>query len=208
MADPLAPRTRLLFWAPLVAVTAVILLGITLFAGVMQLEETDSFCGSCHTQPEVLYLERMARAQESAAPVDSASAHQSRRGEALNIHCIDCHSGAGLPGRVLGVLEGAGNALRYISGTMVQPAKQHGALPDVNCIKCHADVIAADDYKGKENHHHSLLARWRKERPDIAAACVECHPGHNDTADPANYFIVAKKSDAACTRCHTTIRRE
>lgn len=207
-ADSPALVRRFPLWAALVALAAVVLLAAFTFVGMMKLEETDTFCGSCHTQPEMLYLERMTVAIETAAAVDSASSHQSRRSAAVNIHCIDCHAGPGLTGRAEAILEGAGNAVRYVTGTMVQPAKQHGTLPDANCIKCHADVVQFEDSKDKDNHFHYLLARWRVDVPESAAACVDCHFGHNDTGDPNLQFLVTKKTDVVCTRCHTTLERE
>jgi predicted CXXCH cytochrome family protein len=199
---------RFPLWAPAAALAAVVLLAGFMFVGMMKLEETDTFCGSCHTQPETLYLERMSKAVETAAAVDSASSHQSRRGEAANVHCIDCHAGPGLGGRAAAILEGAGNAVRYVTRTMVQPGKLRGSMPDANCLKCHADVIASENFKGKNNHFHYFLARWRAATPETAAACVECHLGHNDTGDPSLQFLVKDKAEVVCTRCHNTLGRD
>ena len=202
------PR-RFPLWMPATAAAVVVLLAVGMFVGMMKLEETDTFCGSCHTQPETTYLERMTKAVETASVVDSASSHQSRHGaSATSIHCIDCHSGEGLGGRVTAIFEGAGNAVRYVTRTMVQPGKLRAAMPDENCIKCHAEVVQAESYKGKNNHYHYFLERWRAAAPDAAAKCAECHFGHNDTGDPTVQYLVVAKTEAVCTRCHNTLGRD
>jgi predicted CXXCH cytochrome family protein len=199
---------RFPLWVPTAAAVVVVVLALVGFVGMMKLEETDTFCGSCHTQPETAYLERMSKAVSTAAAVDAASSHQSRRGAAASIHCIDCHAGAGLTGRAAAIFEGAGNAVKYVTRTMVQPGKLRGTLPDENCLKCHAEVIQSESLKGQNNHYHFFLARWRQAAPDAVAACVECHNGHNDSGDPTVQYLVVAQTEAVCTRCHTVLRGE
>jgi len=202
------PGRRFALWIPLAALAAALLLALGGLAGVMRLEETDTFCGSCHTQPETTYLRRMEEARVSAAPVDSASSHQARRDASIPTRCIDCHAGPGLFGRVMATFEGAGNALRYATGTLSQPAKLHGWLPDANCLKCHTAAVEDKEFEGKDNHFHYFLARWRVASPAIASPCTECHLGHNDTVDPARQFLAVQKMQLICDRCHTTLARE
>ena len=70
-------------------------------------------------------------------PVDLASVHTTYK-----TRCIDCHSGAGLNGRVQAELMGAHNALLFITHTDVQPAKLTQPIGDENCLKCHATVTS------------------------------------------------------------------
>ena len=158
------PARRFPLWMPAAGLGVVLILAVSLFFGMMKLEETDTFCGSCHTQPETTYLDRMAKGLTSAGPVDVASFHQSKTDPAAKVHCIDCHAGPGLTGRAAAIFEGAGNAVRYITHTGTQPGKMAGIMADANCVKCHADVLAAQAYKGHNNHYHFFLARLQAEQ--------------------------------------------
>ena len=94
-------------------------------------ESHDSFCASCHTQPETIFFERST----SANAVDLASFHTAKE-----TRCIDCHSGPGLFGRMQAELLGARNAAAFYTHTAVQPAKLTYPIQDANCLKCHQDV--------------------------------------------------------------------
>jgi nitrate/TMAO reductase-like tetraheme cytochrome c subunit len=64
---------------------AAILLTASGFAFAYTQEERDTFCSSCHTQPESTFYQRALDAQA----VDLASFHTAK-----GTRCIDCHSGA------------------------------------------------------------------------------------------------------------------
>ncbi len=96
------------------ALGVAILLTASGFTFAATRETHDSFCASCHTQPESTFYQRSVDPQ----PVDLASAHTPK-----NTRCIDCHSGVGVFGRVQAELLGAHNALAYYTHTAVQPAK-------------------------------------------------------------------------------------
>ena len=89
------------------------------FAFAASQEAHDSFCASCHTQPESTYYGRSTAGQA----VDLASYHQSQKmNQPQKVNCIDCHSGQGLTGRISAELLGASNAVKWYTGTAVQPA--------------------------------------------------------------------------------------
>jgi hypothetical protein len=165
------------------------------FVGMMRLEETNTFCGWCHTQPESTYLARMT----ATTKVDLASDHFAKK---LPTRCIDCHSGEGLTGRAQALMMGARNAFRYVTGTAIQPAKMVYPIGDANCLKCHADVMTSDDFN---NHFHYFLPRWQLQSSK-AASCVECHVSHNEKGDPAIGYLDQQSTQQVCQRCHNTIR--
>ena len=94
-------------------------------------ETHDSFCASCHTQPESTFYQR-----SQTQPSDLASYHTTQ-----NTRCIDCHSGVGIMGRLFAELMGASNALKFYTHTAVQPAVVLYPIGDDHCLKCHQNVI-------------------------------------------------------------------
>src|SRR5512147_1485352 len=103
LIDFLASRSWVI--PALVVFIPLSLAGLTGFTA-MQFENHDSFCASCHTQPESDYFQRAA----APAPVDLASFHTGK-----SVRCIDCHSGSGLMGRPSALMLGAHDLLAYIS---------------------------------------------------------------------------------------------
>src|ERR687896_161415 len=85
-------------------------LGIVGLAGVLKVEEQDAFCASCHTEPEVTYVQRA-----QARPVDLASLHADKE-----VPCILCHSGPGLAGRLGALPTAAWDAVRFVAGSYHQ----------------------------------------------------------------------------------------
>jgi predicted CXXCH cytochrome family protein len=81
-------------WILLIALLLPIMaLGYMVFA-INRQESSDTFCVSCHTQPEQTYHRRSVEASAGAFAVDLASYHyQQIRGRGGNIRCIDCHEG-------------------------------------------------------------------------------------------------------------------
>jgi hypothetical protein len=98
------------------------------FPYAANMESHDTFCGSCHTQPESTYLNNSTATQ----PADLASYHARQK-----TRCIDCHSGQGLFGRIQAEALGATNAIKWYSGTAIQPAPLTQSIGDGNCLKCH-----------------------------------------------------------------------
>lgn len=151
-------------------------------------ESHDGFCASCHTQPESTFYQRSLGAQ----PVDLASAHVPKA-----VRCIDCHSGSGLAGRVQAEMLGARNALKWYSGTAVQPAALTFPIGDDNCLKCHQQVTTGSE---RDNHFHDFLARWQAADPN-AATCTSCHSSHTTDGDVERYLNRAR-TEAVCEACH------
>ena len=206
---PLGPVLVVVFVVGIVA-------GVGGFAFAASQESHDAFCSSCHTQPETTFYQRSTGAQE----VDLASFHTGQQ-----TRCIDCHSGEGMLGRMTAELIGARNAIKWYTGTAVQPAVLTFAIGDQNCLKCHQDVIqqnfapqeqitvpgssgsAGREREGRNNHWHELLARWQAASP-AAGTCVNCHSGHNTDVTSQTGFMNSTSVQATCDACHQVLRRE
>jgi nitrate/TMAO reductase-like tetraheme cytochrome c subunit len=175
-------------------------------------ESHDSFCASCHTQPESTYYQR----SQGTSATDLASFHTTQK-----TACIDCHSGQGLTGRVTAELLGARNALKWYTGTAVQPAVLSYPIADGNCLKCHQDVtqqgfvqkeqITVPGRNGREggrpNHYHEFLARWQASAPN-AGTCISCHSGHSTAVTVQNGFLNDQAVQNTCDACHQVLRKE
>src|SRR5512143_755648 len=70
-----APHRRVAWWIPAAAAGGLVVILLAGFVGMMRLEETNTFCGWCHTQPESTYRARMT----AAAKVDLASDHFAKK---------------------------------------------------------------------------------------------------------------------------------
>jgi hypothetical protein len=176
---------------------AIIVLGILLtasgFTFAATQEQHDSFCASCHTQPESTFYERSTTSQ----PVDLASVHTPKK-----TRCIDCHSGIGLRGRLEAELLGAHNALAFYTGTAVQPAKLTRQVGDASCLKCHAEAVAQQ--ATQNNHFHVFLSRWQQVDAS-AARCVGCHQGHNNKGSADLLFLERATTQQVCESCHLAL---
>lgn len=178
-------------------VIAVLSLGGLAFAGggglyAANLENHDSFCASCHTQPESTFFER---SQATGGAVDLASFHTTK-----NVLCIDCHSGSGVTGRLAAMTVGANDMRAYLSGHYNNPSVVTVPIADDNCIKCHQDISAKRDFR---NHFHFFLPQWQKLDPAHAATCVECHQGHQTGGRADIAMLVEKTTTDVCQRCHS-----
>lgn len=162
--------------------------GGTIYAA--HLENRDTFCASCHTEPESAYVQR-ARA---SAATDLATRHRLE-----GVRCIDCHSGRGLTGRLDGMTTGAGDLLHYELGNYHDPAITTDPLDDSYCLKCHADVATARTF---ENHFHLLLGDWQQRDPRHAGTCIECHQSHVLGGLAEAGFLQQQPTVAVCNRCH------
>jgi nitrate/TMAO reductase-like tetraheme cytochrome c subunit len=217
-----SPLKKTLLIIPLVlaAVVAVILLTAGGFAFAASQEGRDSFCASCHTQPETTYYQREA----SGSPVDLASFHSAN--SAGYARCIDCHSGQGLTGRLQAELLGARNAIKWYTGTAVQPAVLNYPIADGNCLKCHQAVTQRGfsakeqitvpgrrggdngEEEGHNNHWHEFLTRWQTKTPATAGTCTTCHSGHPTSGSARSGFMDIQAVQNTCDACHKVLRRE
>lgn len=206
-----SPNTRLLSFTRvligLVALAVVLAAGGFTFAASQ--ETRDSFCASCHTQPESTFVARST----AADPVDLAAYHTTQ-----SVRCIDCHAGRGLMGRMQAELLGARNTAAWYTHTAVQPAQVTHPIGDPNCLKCHQDVVrrgytpkhpvtifregrGGEEEEGGPNHWHELLARWQASSP-AAATCTSCHPGHSTDGTAETGFENVQATRSACEGCH------
>ncbi|MBL8056642.1 MAG: cytochrome c3 family protein [Anaerolineales bacterium] len=156
-----------------------------------RLEEQDSFCASCHSEPEATFFQRST----AATAVDLASQH----GHTLEARCIDCHSGAGLGGRLHGLQIGVSDLVPWVLGTARQPAPLTKPIPDENCLKCHADVPLTQAFN---RHFHAFLPRWQALDRQ-AATCVDCHSAHTTDGQAEIEYLTEQRAVAVCQRCHT-----
>jgi len=188
----LSPRTKLILEILLAGLGVVIFVTVTGFAFAATQEQRDGFCASCHTQPESTFYQRSLSAQA----VDLASAHKPK-----NTRCIDCHSGAGVTGRIKAELLGAHNALAFYTHTAVQPAKLTRPIGDESCLKCHQNVLSQETMN---NHFHFFLTRWQAADPN-AATCVSCHGGHTTDGNADSLFLGQTTTQAECEACHQAL---
>jgi len=155
-----------------------------------QFENHDSFCGSCHTEPESEYLQRESGAQ----PVDLASFHAEKN----DARCIDCHSGKGVIGRVSAMMLGGRDLLAFVTHNYKQPAPLTRPITDAHCLKCHAAVTQRQDFN---NHFHVFLSQWQARDPS-AAGCVDCHQSHTTDGQASLAFLNQQTTSQVCQRCH------
>lgn len=176
-----------------IAAIVAVLLGTGGMVFASSQEDHDSFCASCHTQPESTFFERST----ASTPVDLASAHTPKE-----VRCIDCHSGSGVTGRIQAEMMGARNALMWYTGTAIQPAKVTFPIQDSNCLKCHSDVTLA---RTQNNHFHYFLARWQAADAQ-AAHCVSCHGGHSTDGSADTAFLTDANVQPVCQACHNVLK--
>ena len=171
-----------------VVLLALLLIAVLTGATAMQFENRDSFCASCHSEPETQYFQR-----EASNPVDLASFHATKA-----TRCIDCHSDQGLPGRVTALSLGAKDLFAFVSNHYTQPAPLTRKIADGNCLKCHADISQKQDFS---NHFHIFLPKWQSLDPN-AASCVDCHQAHVTNGDASIGFLNQDTTSQVCQRCH------
>lgn len=182
-----------------------LLLSVLVISGTglgLALEENDSFCASCHTEPEVTYV-RQAQAPAGPRSVTLAAFHHrletldaQARGASTPVKCIDCHGGVGAIARVHTLYElGVVDTLAFVSGRYAQPARTTRPLPDSVCTQCHAQAVAVP---GFDNHFHNKLLD--PQAPTIS--CVSCHVSHVDQVDPREKYIRRSTVFPRCNDCH------
>jgi len=172
------------------ALAVVVVMGGTAYA--LQLENHDSFCASCHTEPESRYYQQSL--EKNAATL--AAFHTQK-----SVRCIDCHSGGGVFGRAEGLSQGASDLTAYLIGHYHNPAITQNKLGDDSCTKCHAGVMSGG---GFNNHFHVLLARWQSVDPN-AGHCVDCHTAH-PAGDSAQGYLAVTPVQQVCQNCHAVLR--
>lgn len=171
-------------------VVVVLLLAAGSGVEAAHLENRDSFCASCHSEPESTYVNRSV----ASAPVDLASFHTAK-----GVRCIDCHSGKGLGGRISALTLGARDLTHYMTGNYTQPAPQTRPITDAQCTKCHEDVLSVQSFN---NHFHELLPKWQELSPN-AATCVSCHESHVTDGSSDVAFLNESRTTQVCQACHT-----
>ena len=98
---------------------------------------------------------------------------------------------------------GARDLAAYVIGNYKQPAPQTRPIDDINCLKCHADVIQRQDFN---NHFHVFLARWQAADP-AAKTCVSCHQGHVTNGEANIAFLNRVTTTQVCQTCHNFASR-
>ncbi|HSB88662.1 MAG TPA: cytochrome c3 family protein [Anaerolineales bacterium] len=184
-------KTRSLWLTPaLIGATFALSAAGATVAYAAHLENRDSFCASCHTQPETKFYE-----QSLAAPVDLATSHAAQQ-----VTCIQCHSGAGVTGRLAAMTTVAlPDLLAYRSGKYHDPAVTTMPVSDDHCLKCHRGVESNRDFN---NHFHAFLPLWQARAGRQAAGCVDCHSSHGPGGDPQMAYLSQSVAEAVCQRCH------
>lgn len=174
---------------PILAAAAFFVMAGATVAFADHLESNDSFCASCHSQPESTYYER------SLAPlaVDLASSHH-----AQSTRCIDCHSGRGITGRIGAMSVGAEDLFAWVTRQAIQPAPLTVPIGDGNCLKCHGDVPRTQNFR---RHFHAFLARWQA-LDSTAATCVDCHAAHTTDGRADVGFLQEQRVTQVCDACH------
>lgn len=176
-----------------IPLAVILLLAVGGFIVAATVEENDSFCASCHTQPESTYYER----SQSSTLSDLAGYHHTE-----DIKCIDCHSGEGIGGRINAIFMGANNAFKFYTGTAIQPARLNVPIQDGNCLKCHARVTQT---RTEQTHFHYFLPQWQARDPNGAAHCVSCHSAHTTDGQANLVYLNVARTEAVCQRCHNAL---
>lgn len=187
---------RLLFIVASIVMIGVLILGVGAVGSALAMENRDSFCTSCHTEPEVTYYQQSL--QPSAPTL--AAFHTGKQ-----TACIDCHSGGGIFGRAKGLMQGADDLMMYYGGNYNRPAVTTNPLGDDSCIKCHQDALTRrrGARRVMDGHYHAFLSRWQAKDPN-AARCITCHTSHTQGA-AAQQYLQASRVNQTCDQCHAVM---
>jgi NapC/NirT cytochrome c family, N-terminal region len=170
--------------------------GFVLAAGVymtgIRLESNDSFCASCHVEPETTYYEASLKPAEATTLATFHAGEETR--------CIDCHSRRWIPGRIWAQLGGLQNFLAFRSGEYADPSVITRPVGDGGCSKCHSDLTWVSERPG---HYHSpgLRRSWRAAGGPVNT-CEACHPSHEAVAPASDNFMETEQIEAQCDACH------
>ena len=170
----------------------------------VELENQDTFCASCHTEPETTFY-----ARSEAEPSDLASAHASAE---TAVRCIDCHSGVGAVGRAASLAQGAADLSAFVLGSYEQPAPTTQPVGEEGCTKCHlaptSDGLADSELALKSKSHYHLAeyaAAWLAAYPDPRGTCAVCHVSHSEGARESQQWSPRPAVNAACDDCHADL---
>lgn len=177
----------------IIAVVGAVAVVVGTVGGALALENQDSFCASCHTEPEVTYYQQSIQSR----PATLAAFHAGKKSS-----CIDCHSGGGPFGRSKGLMQGWDDLTTYLSGNYRRPAITTNPLGDDSCTKCHDDIFVQRRGVRRElnGHYHAFLPRWQAADPS-AARCTGCHQAHPAGSESLKYMATAPVNQV-CDDCH------
>ena len=186
----------------------LVLMSVGAVMGAVHLENQDSFCASCHTEPEATYYDRT----QSETPTDLASYHALYK---IPVRCIDCHSGEGTQGRINALKQGATDLFAYIISDYHDPAQMDNPLGDEPCLKCHTlpsrdnPIEHEDDpqliYSTSHYHWVEYTDAWLEVNPNPEGVCGVCHVSHSEGTIEALGFRYMPAVNAACDDCHTDL---
>jgi hypothetical protein len=157
-----------------------------------RLESNDTFCASCHVEPETTYV------HASLNPAEATTLAAFHAGVETN--CIDCHSRKWFPGRLWAHLGGLKNLVAYASARYRDPSVTTRPVGDPGCSKCHSDLTWVNERPG---HYHSpwLRRRWQTEGGPLNT-CEVCHPSHEFVASADAQFMDNELIEQQCEGCH------
>jgi predicted CXXCH cytochrome family protein len=182
-----------------VGIVVAIVLSIAGVGVSLALENQDSFCAACHTEPETRYYQQSLETDSKTL----AAFHTQQNDGVL---CIDCHGGGGTFGRAEGLVQGADDLIRYISGSYHHPAITQNPIRDDTCLKCHDWVLDPNQSganQAKNGHYHVRLPKWQAIDRH-AAGCVSCHTAHTTGLVSLRYMSQGKVGKL-CDACHTAL---
>ncbi len=168
------------------------ILAVSIYTTGVRLEANDSFCASCHVEPETTYY------QASLEPAQADTLAVFHAG--VQTRCIDCHSRKWIPGRLWAHWGGLQNLLAFWSDDYTTPSVTTRPVGDGGCSKCHSDMTWVSERPG---HYHSpwLRRRWRAA-DGPTNTCEACHPAHKPVAPMADRFMDANDIELQCDACH------
>ncbi len=186
----------------------LIVLGLFMSAAAIttavELENRDTFCAACHTEPETTFF-----ARSEAESSDLASAHANAEAA---VRCIDCHSGVGPVGRAASLVQGANDLSAFVLGSYEQPATTIYPIGEEGCTKCHhapTSVGLADSEFALKSYSHyhraEYAAAWLAADPDSRGTCAVCHVSHSEGARESQQWSPRPAVNAACDDCHADL---
>ncbi len=178
--------------AVLLLAAVIFILASGVYTTAVRLEANDSFCASCHVEPETTYYQASLNPNEATTLAVFHAGTQTR--------CIDCHSRRWIPGRVWAHWGGLQNLLAYRSGNYTSPSVTTRPVGEGGCTKCHSDLTWVSE---RPAHYHSpwLRGRWRAA-DGPANTCQACHPSHQPVAPADKRFMDAGHIESQCNACH------
>jgi len=156
------------------------------------LESDDSFCISCHLDPETPLHQTKYRDFNGEPARNLAALHAT--GVDGGIRCIDCHGGASFPNKLRVKTVAGLDSLRWLVGAFDEPTHMRHPLWDEDCTQCHARIETR-----REDDFHAIQAHVG---PGFEVRCVGCHTAHPTDGEPSLAFLQREPVAAVCTTCH------